>query len=204
MGFIYRLLFPNNKSYVGQTTRTVKERVKEHKSPSCKCLLVKKAIGKYPDFIVETLLEINNELLDEYEIKFIEMYDTVSPNGYNLTSGGEGCPGYKHTEETRLKMKEAKLLNSTVISEETRDKMRETFQSTEYREKCSKSHRKHNLDQEIPRFIHRVDKTRPNGSNYTGYVVRIPGRPEKNFVSMKLTEQEKLTAAINYIKEQEY
>ena len=32
MGFIYRLIFPSNKSYIGQTTRTVEDRIKEHKS----------------------------------------------------------------------------------------------------------------------------------------------------------------------------
>lgn len=94
-----------------------------------------------------------------------------------------------------------KLNNPTIISEETRDKMKSTFQSIEYREKCSKSHRKHDLDLEIPRYIHKVDKTRKNGSKYTGYTVRIPGKPEKYFVSMKLTNQEKLEIAIKFIKE---
>ena len=234
MGFIYRLIFPNNKSYIGQTSRTVKQRIQAHKSISGHCPAVENAIQKYGDFKTEILLEINDEMLNYYEIKFIELYDTFGPNGYNLTPGGEGykhteetiqkmkeshshrivhddwkkaisdgLKGHVHSEETKKKLSEAKLKNPTVISEETRDKMRETFSSIEYREKCSKSHRKHNTDIDIPRYIHRVDKTRPNGSNYTGYVVRVPNNPEKYFVSMQLSDEEKLNLAINFIKEKE-
>ena len=171
-------------------------------------------------------------MLDEYEIKFIKIFDTIVPNGYNLTYGGEGgipseetiqkmkeshsyrivhddwkkaisdgLKGHVHSDETKKKLSYAKLKNPTIITEETRDKMRKTFSSIEYREKCSKNHRKYNIDLDIPRYIHKVNKTRPNGNNYSGYAVKIPGNPEKYFVSMKLSDKEKLDLAINFIKE---
>ena len=232
MGFIYKLNFPSGKSYIGQTIKSVEERIKGHKSPTSKCVLLKHAIKKYGDFETEILIEINNEMLNYYEIKFIEMYDTVSPNGYNLTYGGEGgipsqetiqkmkeshskrvvhedwrkaisegLKGHVHSEETRKKLSEAKLLNPTVITEETRNKMRETFGSIEYREKCSKKHRKFHVEGiEIPRYVHRVDKKHRNGNRFTGFVVRVPRNPEKYFTSMELSDTEKLNLAINFIK----
>jgi hypothetical protein len=61
----------------------------------------------------------------------------------------DGLKGHIHSEETKKKLSEAKLKNPTVITDETRNKMRETFNSIEYREKCSKSHRKYNTDTDI-------------------------------------------------------
>lgn len=231
MGFIYKLNFPSKKSYIGKTTKSIEKRIQAHKQPSSKCRLLKNAIAKYGVFETEVLLEIDDNMLNYYEIKFIEMYDTIVPNGYNLTYGGEGgklseetiqkmkethshrivhddwrkaisdgLKGHIHSEETKKKLSEAKLLNPTVITEDTRNKMRKTFGSIEYREKCSKSHRKYYIDDiEIPRFIHRVNKTQANGSNRTGFVVRVPQTPEKYFTSSNLSETEKLKLAINFI-----
>lgn len=64
MGFIYRLIFPDNKSCVGQTTQTVEKRIQMHKCISNTCTALKKAIEQYKTFEVETLLEVNDELLD--------------------------------------------------------------------------------------------------------------------------------------------
>ena len=42
------------------------------------------------------------------EIELIREHDTTNKNkGYNITKGGEGTNGYKHTEETRKKIGEA-------------------------------------------------------------------------------------------------
>jgi group I intron endonuclease len=232
MGFIYKLNFPSNKSYIGQTTKSVEKRIQGHKSPSNKSRLLKNAIAKYGTFETETLLEINDEMLNYYEIKFIEMYNTVSPNGYNLTYGGkhseetiqkmkeshshrivhddwkkaisDGLKGHVHSEETKKKLSEAKLQNPIIISEETRDKMRKTFSSIEYRGKCSKNHRKYQLDGiEIPRFIHRINRTYTNGYKRTGFVVAIPGKSEKHFTDTNLSDIEKLKLAINFINTNE-
>ena len=225
MGFIYKLNFPSGKSYIGQTTQSIETRIKAHRQKSSGCILVSKAIQKYPDFEIEILLEINNELLSEYEIKFIKLYDTVSPNGYNLTHGGEGgipseetkakmreshkdrvvhddwrqkisegLMGHVHSEETKKKLSDARLKNPTIISDETRHKMRDSLKSDKVRDQMSSSHRKYNKDKEIPRYIHKVNKKK-----CSGYVVRIPGKSEKIFTSSQLTDEEKLVLAIDFI-----
>lgn len=94
MGFIYRLYNKiSNKSYIGQTKRTVQERWYEHlhKEKHFKTKLAN-AIKKYKsdDWKVQTLEICNNNLLNQRQQYWINYYDTFN-NGYNSTIGGEGC-----------------------------------------------------------------------------------------------------------------
>jgi hypothetical protein len=57
------------------------------------------------------------EKLKQLERYFIGSFNTFSPNGYNLTKGGDGSVGYRHSEQT------INLLKSKKVSEETKDKM---------------------------------------------------------------------------------
>lgn len=100
MGIIYCLTFPNNKKYIGQTTRQLEQRLKQHHRSS-DCVLLHNAINKYKNYNIEILLEINSEFLDFYEIKFIEIYNTIYPYGYNIRHGGTKG---KFCEITKIKM----------------------------------------------------------------------------------------------------
>ena len=95
MGFIYMLTSPSGKRYIGQTRRTVRQRVQQHLRDSTKSnsILLCRAIAKYggATFKVETLLEVANHLLDEYEMKMIAAYNTTDKQfGYNISPGGAG------------------------------------------------------------------------------------------------------------------
>lgn len=110
MGFIYMLISPSNKKYIGQTVRTIEERFLQHKNrakvnDSRGCVALNAAIRKYGfnKFTISILLEINDEFLDENEIKFIETHDSMAPNGYNLTIGGRTT---KYSEISKQKMSE--------------------------------------------------------------------------------------------------
>lgn len=127
MGIIYIITNTvNNKVYIGQTTNSLERRFYEHKQCSrrlSKYQLDKtrripkdiqnshlyKAMVLYGEdkFTAEALLEINQEFLDEYEIKFIKLYNAVK-DGYNLTSGGGS---FTHSEETIKVMQIAKRKN---------------------------------------------------------------------------------------------
>lgn len=99
----------NHKIYVGQTTRSIKERFREHAKASCDTIFGK-AIQKYglENFIVVILAVCNTkEELDEQEISWITRLGTKGKNGYNQTDGGEGtlgAPGRKHTEEEKANL----------------------------------------------------------------------------------------------------
>lgn len=81
----------NGKVYIGQTVRPLNVRIKQHlvRGES----LVSKAIKKYgiDKFIIEQIDRAKSKPeLDRKERYWIGVYDCVAPNGYNLTSGGEG------------------------------------------------------------------------------------------------------------------
>lgn len=99
---IYVATSPCGKQYVGQTT-DFPQRVGKHYSRA-------KAGGKYPiqnairkygilKFEV-VFVAFGKEVADQTEKLFIKELNTKAPNGYNLTDGGEGCVGYKHSQET--------------------------------------------------------------------------------------------------------
>jgi group I intron endonuclease len=88
MGIIYILENKvTGKYYVGQTTKTFKCRFRQHQhSNSC----VGKALCKYgSNNFNKILLEgVPNEELDYWEMHYINECKSISPNGYNLDSGG--------------------------------------------------------------------------------------------------------------------
>ena len=89
MGVIYKLTSPSGKSYIGQTKRPIEKRMKEHFKCPGYCIALENAIKKYSDKMeYEVLLEVNDEQLNFYEIRMIQMYDTIEPKGYNIRTGG--------------------------------------------------------------------------------------------------------------------
>jgi hypothetical protein len=88
-GIIYKITSPSGKVYVGQTVQTFKERIKCHKKVSSNCTLLKRAISKYGDEMVyEIIEEVPHGLLDERETYWIKELNSLAPNGYNCSTGG--------------------------------------------------------------------------------------------------------------------
>ena len=94
----------NNKIYVGQTTRSIKERFREHEKSNT---FIGKALRKYglENFVVVILAECETkEDLDAKETEWIARLNCKAPFGYNFTDGGEGTPGaqgHQYTEEEK-------------------------------------------------------------------------------------------------------
>ena len=98
----------NGKQYVGKDS-CLPTRVNKHLSGSeHDCRRIHNAIKKYgnENFSVETIQypNISHEALNAVECWKIRQFHTLSPNGYNLTDGGEGG---SPSEETRRKISEA-------------------------------------------------------------------------------------------------
>lgn len=94
----------NGKMYIGQTIKSIEKRFKNHCKKSSCCLYLKHAIQKYGKDNFNVLLintQPNKELANLEEQRLIIEYNTIAPNGYNLTFGGGGCIP---SEETRKKM----------------------------------------------------------------------------------------------------
>ena len=82
----------NGMKYVGQTTRSVERRFKEHARAKNH---LGNAIRKYgrENFTIKILEKCETpDQLNEREIFWIREINCKSPNGYNLTDGGEGMP----------------------------------------------------------------------------------------------------------------
>ena len=109
MGYLYKLDFPNGKSYIGLTFNSIKSRFYSHlyKSNSSNLPLYN-AWRKYGPPDLKVLAVINNDDVHNSEIKAISIYKTKFPLGYNLTDGGEGTKGAVASFETRLKISNAK------------------------------------------------------------------------------------------------
>ena len=106
----------NGKRYVGKTVRSLKQRWKEHCSNaehSHTEMVIYAAIRKYgPESFDVSVLEehATSAAMDAAEIRLIaELGTHVSlDRGYNMTLGGDGLSGYKHTEKTKRKMSETR------------------------------------------------------------------------------------------------
>lgn len=94
----------NGKKYVGQTTRSVEERFKQHAFADSYIGNAIRAHGA--DMFVIAILKVcySKEELDKWERHMIRSCDTKFPNGYNLTDGGEGLSGWSHTEKSKAKI----------------------------------------------------------------------------------------------------
>lgn len=125
--YIYKITNKlNGKAYVGQHKVRPGERFLRYMG---KGIAIRAAIGKYgrENFTKEILEEIDDdekhEFTSERERHWIAVLNTMQPNGYNLSPGGEGgctreaaakgvatrkARGYnRHSEETRRKMSDA-------------------------------------------------------------------------------------------------
>jgi len=94
----------NNKIYIGQAKNT-KERFQGHCKPSAAHRdndLVAKAIQKYgKEYFYYEILESQIENYNEKEKYWIKYYNSLVPNGYNISEGGDEPPlmrGYEHPE----------------------------------------------------------------------------------------------------------
>lgn len=91
-GIIYKITNTvNNKIYIGQTIRTLKERWNQHKYRNG-CTYLHNAIIKYgaDKFKIEPIEEVPIEDLDKREIYWIAQYDSTNKKvGYNLILGGK-------------------------------------------------------------------------------------------------------------------
>lgn len=101
-GVIYKLTCTDNqKSYIGKTTQKIEERFKQHMKTDS---YIGDAIRSHSadKFTKEILEECETqEQLNEREIFWIAKINCKSPNGYNLTDGGDGVSGYTPTPKHR-------------------------------------------------------------------------------------------------------
>lgn len=107
----------NNKIYIGKAVN-VGERWRKHKVSANRqdpndYFYLHRAMNKYgfDQFKIEIIGEyLNEEESLQREIQFIKLFNSNNREiGYNLTEGGEGSSGFKHSVESRQKMSQTKI-----------------------------------------------------------------------------------------------
>ena len=203
-GYIYCITnIKNGIRYIGATSRTVHERYGQHISDAKNnrpngCTNLKNAMREFGEdsFKVETLLLCNIEQMDSYENKFIEMYNTLSPNGYNSKTGGN--LGSKHCDETKRKIGDAH--KGRKVSKETRVLTGETSKyrnmSDENKTKLKNALQKLGLEHLPMYVVLSIDKR--NNRNVDKISVRVPSKVGKQFSEKDMPLHEKIKLAIEY------
>lgn len=121
---VYIHTAPNNKKYVGITSRPVHRRWDNGNGYRYQTLFYR-AIIKYGWDNIDHTIVAQGLTKDEaiaLEVQLIDLYSTTNPKfGYNQTAGGEGHSGTPLSEETRRKLSVAAKRQWS--SPDVRDKM---------------------------------------------------------------------------------
>lgn len=134
----------NDKLYVGKTVRTLDIRWKGHVNGAnrdASDMMICRAIRKYGTGAFERriLEECCESVVNEREKFWIaELKTHVSQGGYNLTFGGEGLAGYKFSDESKQRMREAAV--GRKHTPEARAKMSEAAKKRGCNTRCGYVH----------------------------------------------------------------
>lgn len=119
MSFIYKITNKiNDKVYIGYTSRTPDRRFYEHtweaenridEDSSC----LHKAMNKYGinSFTIEVIEEFSEDEKDWQELEkfYIQQYNSLVPNGYNILIGGDKPPVRYGDKNNKTKLSDEKL-----------------------------------------------------------------------------------------------
>lgn len=221
-GEIYCLTSPSGKKYIGQAVCFLSSKkpwgtfkrwdnhiikaYQDTKKNMGRCRALDAAIRKYgPEtFNVEKLITCSINKLNQYEIKYIKDFNTLSPNGYNLTTGGGN--GFRWSETSRKFMSEKmKILGGHSQTEETKKKISKTLSKRYGKIIAKRNKQKVGISQKrkngisLPVYIYQCKRK----GVHIGYF--ISGHPKMNgknkyFSSSKFTLEENLAKAKEHIK----
>lgn len=214
-----------NKKYIGQavcylsngrrwgTDKRWKKHLYQAETNKCECRLLENAIRKYgqDSFDVTVLIECGIHELNDLENSYIHTYNTLSPNGYNLMTGGGN--GRLHSIETKQKM--SRTRTGKTHTDATKEKIGEKHKGKTVdnisREKIGSSSRYRNMKSDhkqkieslleeqcidhLPMYINYItDKKRQSD----GFVVRFPNTKPRKYMSKSLTLTQKYILATQH------
>lgn len=165
MGYIYKITNNiNNKIYIGQTIKArPTDRFSQHRylarhSGQEKSIsYLHQAMAKYgvDNFSFEIIENIENDKLNEREQYWIAQYNSLVPQGYNLTIGGEGALGHSRpqTLEEREKRKQSNkqfYIDHPEALQQMSERTKKLWENEEYRRKVTESNKR--FAQEHPKM----------------------------------------------------
>ena len=110
MAWIYKISNDfDDKIYIGMTKNTPECRFQEHwhsRFSDTSYLHYAMALHGKEHFFVEGIEEVSEEEMGEREIYYIQKYNSLAPNGYNLAPGGENPPIHRGSKNVKSKLTE--------------------------------------------------------------------------------------------------
>ena len=157
----------NEKVYIGQSIN-IKLRWKDHinalNRDDSSCTLLQRAWNKYgqENFSFEILELCSEDMLDDMEIKYIELYDSHN-NGYNIESGGNF---QKHlSQETKQKLSD---MAKERFSDTSKNPMYNKHHTDETKAKISASKKGKLLSEETKKKLSKIRMGHPGyNKNFT-------------------------------------
>lgn len=213
----------NGKQYVGQTVsflssgrkwgshRRWQAHVKCAKAKRFECRLLESAISKYgkEEFKVEDVLECKIEELNSFEKEYIDKYNSLAPNGYNLMTGGGN--GRKHSVDTKERMSNTRTgkIHSKITKERIAKSNKGLIVEEEGRKNIGKASKYRNMSTEnrdrlqsaldivgiehLPMYICLSVKR-----GIDTIIVRMPQTAQKSFGKKNMPLSVKIQKAIEY------
>lgn len=192
----------NNKQYIGITSNSLQKRKLVHKynaitkkSPNHLYRAIRKdGWENFEWAIIEDNIETYSVLLEK-EVFYIEKYNTFI-RGYNMTIGGDGTLGFKHTEATKKKISDYSRGILKPMSVEHYDKIvtinklkkGKTYEELYGKDKASK------LKQERSEISKKFHILNPEHKNWlsANYDIRYGERSSEIKLKMSLAHKDKL------------
>lgn len=135
MGVIYKLDFSSGKSYIGQTVRTLRTRITQHRQAVAagSLLPVHCAWRAHGEPSVSVLHETDSDAdLHDLERQAISQHCTLSPDGYNVSCGGDTAPSKSPDVAAKIAAKAIGRVVREDVKQVIRDKMKLRWQDPEY------------------------------------------------------------------------
>lgn len=207
MGWIYLLRFPNGKCYVGQTVRkNLADRLRAHKnrakSSKNNCRACAAAIRKYgwENVKHEVLMQgpLPNAELDAWERIAIFEQDTMSPNGYNLTPGGDVNP----MRSKRVRKRLSKTCSTSEHKASTSKRIKSLHADPEWKQSWLESHLEaHQRPETIAKIVANNHQAwaKPGAREARGDAIRAALNTEEQIaLRAERAEKSKATKAKNF------
>ncbi len=121
--YIYRIKNNNNnKSYIGKSNTPYK-RYTEHQGMDGGSILLYNSFKKhgFNSFSFEVLDEVPDENWGYWEKYYIEKYNSMKPNGYNMIEGGSQPPVKQGENHNMAKLNNQKVLEIMELLKETKE-----------------------------------------------------------------------------------
>ena len=198
MGCIYRIINKlNGDSYIGQyhkdnpkgrfaTHRRLArdETTTQHLYRAIRCHGI-------DNFEFTLICVCSKEELNDLEIKYIAEFESFGKKGYNMTSGGQGLRDFKHSEETKEKLRE--LSTGKFPNEEVRKRISDGLKGHAVSEETREKHRKNATG--VPKSAETLRKISEGGKG------RVKSKEECENISKGLKGKPKSAEHIKKIKE---